>query len=246
MILQNREKTMRIFPAIDLRDGQVVRLTEGDYDRMEVYSSNPAETARRFREKNADCLHIVDLDGARDGELSNYAVIREIVEAGGLFVQVGGGIRDEERVRRYLALGVGRVILGTAALEDFGFLERMVERYGGRIAVSVDAREGRVAVRGWREVTGTDSLAFCKRLEQAGVRTLVYTDIARDGKLSGANLAVYRELSGLVSCDIIASGGVSSAEDILSLRDMGLCGAIVGKALYTGALELGEVLRLCS
>ena len=236
---------MQLFPAIDLRDGQVVRLTEGDYDRMEVYSSNPADIARGFIKKGAQNLHVVDLDGARDGKVSNYTAIKSIVEVGGLLVQVGGGIRDEERIRRYLDLGVSRVILGTVAVEDFAFLERMVGLFGEQIAVSVDARDGKIAVRGWREVTNADSLAFCKKLEAAGVRTIIYTDISKDGMMSGTNLEVYGELKALVGCNIIASGGISFKEEIVRLKELGTYGAIVGKAIYTGALSLEEVLALC-
>ena len=236
---------MELFPAIDLRDGQVVRLTQGDYDRMEVYARNPAKTAADFLEKGARNLHVVDLDGARDGTVVNFEAIRAIVREGGLFVQVGGGIRDEARILRYLELGAARVILGTIAVEDFAFLCRMVEKYGEKIAVGVDARDGMVAVKGWRETAPLDSLEFCEKLDQAGVSTIIYTDISRDGAMSGTNLEVYRQLADRVNCDIVASGGISYQQELITLRDMGTYGAILGKALYTGALKLEEVLSLC-
>jgi len=236
---------MQLFPAIDLKGGQVVRLTQGDYDRVAVYSSAPAEIARQFEEKGAKNLHVVDLDGARDGKIVNYEAIAAIRAAGKLFIEIGGGIRDEDRIRQYLELGMDRVILGTVAVENFAFLEEMVARYGKQIAVGVDARDGRIAVKGWREVTGVDSLDFCKRLDAAGVSTIIYTDIARDGAMEGANLEVYRVLGELVSCDIMASGGVSAEEDLVALRKMDLYGAIVGKALYNGALDLERLVALC-
>lgn len=236
---------MKIFPAIDLKDNKVVRLHQGDYDAVTVYSDHPAEIAAEFSRKGAENLHVVDLDGARDGELSNFAAVSTIVRQGGLFVQVGGGIRDESRIRKYLELGVGRVILGTVAVEDFAFLERMVRTYGEKIAVGVDARDEKIAVRGWLETTAVDSVEFCKKLAAAGVKTIIYTDIAKDGAMGGTNLAVYERLKREVNCDIIASGGVSALSDISALKAMGTYGAIVGKALYQGALTLEEVLLQC-
>lgn len=236
---------MKLFPAIDLKDGQVVRLTQGDYGQVQVYSSSPAEIARQFLGKGAENLHVVDLDGARDGEIVNFEAIAAIKSVGGLFMEIGGGIRDEGRIRQYLELGVERVILGTVAVEDFGFTEAMISRYGKQVAVGVDARDGRVAVKGWLEDTGVDSLKFCQKLDRAGVSAIIYTDISRDGAMRGANLEVYRRLSGLVRCDVMASGGVSSEEDLAALRDMGLYGAIVGKAIYNGALDLERLVELC-
>lgn len=236
---------MQIFPAIDIKGGQVVRLTQGDYDRVEVYASDPAEIAARFRAKGAKNLHMVDLDGARDGEIANYDAIRRVVGQGGLFTQIGGGLRNEQRIRRYLELGVGRVILGTVAVEDFAFVERMVAVYGERIAVGVDARGGKIAVKGWRELTEIDSIDFCGRLERAGVATIIYTDIARDGMGEGANLAVYRTLAKECGSDIVASGGITHIGEFAALKEIGTYGAIVGKALYTGALKLEEVLAVC-
>lgn len=234
---------MEIFPAIDIQGGQVVRLTQGDYNKKEVYASDPAAIAAEFVRKGARNLHMVDLDGAKDGAIVNLDAVRRIVEQEGLFTQIGGGIRDEERIRRYLDLGVNRVILGTIAIEDFDFLQRMVDTYGERIAVGVDARDGKVAVKGWCELTEVDAMAFCKKLEQAGVSTIIYTDISRDGMGQGTNLDVYRKLAGLVKCHIIASGGITKPDEFAALSQIGTYGAIVGKALYTGALKLEEVLE---
>lgn len=234
---------MRIFPAIDLRGGQVVRLTQGDYDRMEVYGSDPAAVARGFAAQGARYLHVVDLDGAKDGALSNFETVAAIIAATGMFVEVGGGIRDEARICAYLKRGAGRVILGTAALRDFGFLKRMADKYGDKLAVGVDAKDGLVATDGWLNVSAVRGIDFCKRLRQAGVAAVIYTDISRDGAMRGTNLEVYktllREAPGLA---VTASGGVSSLQDIRALAALGVDAAIVGKALYTGALALPEVL----
>ena len=236
---------MEIFPAIDLNGGKVVRLTQGDYDRVEIYSSNPAEIAADFLAQGARNLHVVDLDGARDGELTNLPAIRKIAKTNGLFIEVGGGIRDEERINRYLELGVGRVILGTVAIENPDFTHEMAKKYGSKIAVGVDARDGKVATRGWRETTDVDSMDFCRELEAAGVQTIIYTDISRDGAMQGTNLYAYKQLKSQVSLEIVASGGISSLADIAGLLDIGVEAAILGKALYIGALNLKEVLRLC-
>lgn len=238
------EKSMNIFPAIDLRDGQVVRLTQGDYDRMVVYSGEPAAVAAGFKAAGARFLHMVDLDGARDGSTANRDSVAAVASAGGLFIQVGGGIRTEERIAGYLELGVNRVILGTVAAENFAFVEDMAARYGGAIAVGVDARDGLVAIKGWKEVTDIPSVEFCRRLAGAGVQTVIYTDISRDGAMAGTNLEVYDTLREIKGLDIIASGGVSSYEEIEVLRDMGLYGAILGKALYTGTLDLAKAIEL--
>jgi phosphoribosylformimino-5-aminoimidazole carboxamide ribotide isomerase len=234
---------MEIFPAIDLRGGQVVRLTQGDYDKMEVYSDDPRKIARQFKAQGAKNLHIVDLDGAKDGRLVNFDSIRDIVEDVGLFLQVGGGIRDEERIRQYLDLGVHRVILGTVAVTDFPLVERMVAKYGEHIAVGVDARDGFVAIQGWRKVTDIDALKFCEKLMDIGVKTIIYTDIAKDGELSGTNLEVYQTLSQM-AIDVVASGGISYYEEITKLKALGIYGAIVGKALYTGSLDLKKIIEL--
>ena len=235
---------MEIFPAIDLRGGQVVRLKEGDYGQMKVYSPDPVEMARRFKAQGAANLHVVDLDGAKDGAPANFEVISRIAGEAGLFIQVGGGIRDDERVRRYLKASVGRVILGTAAVKNPPFLRAMVEKYGEKIAVGVDARDGRVAVSGWLEVTELDSLEFCRRLAALGVKTVIYTDIARDGRMEGTNLEAYRALRAIEGLDVVASGGISFEEEILALKEMGNYGAILGKALYENKLDLGRTVSL--
>jgi len=234
---------MIILPAIDLKDGQVVRLTQGDYTRMDVYDSDPAAVAQRFKAAGATHLHVVDLDGARDGVPGNREAIRALLGVGGLFIQAGGGLRDAAAVESALAQGIDRVILGTAALRDQDFLKAMLRAHGERIAVGVDARDGNVAVDGWLETTGTDALDFCRRLRDLGTRTVIYTDIARDGLLSGPNLSAYRALWGLSGLDIIASGGVSGEDDLAALRALGVYGAIVGKALYTGKLDLAKALE---
>lgn len=235
---------MQIFPAIDLRGGQVVRLTQGDYDQMDIYSPDPADIARRFKAAGAKNLHVVDLDGAKDGTLANFDAIRSIVSEGGLFIEVGGGIRDEERIRQYLELGVGRVILGTVAVTNFPFVQEMAAKYSEKIAVGVDARDGFVAINGWKEVTGEKSVDFCKRLADAGVKTVIYTDISKDGALQGTNLGIYRTLSEIQGLDIVASGGISFEREITVLREMNLYAAIVGKAIYTDKLDLKRVIQL--
>jgi len=234
---------MQIFPAIDLKDQQVVRLTQGDFNQATVYAHDPVEVARDFIDLGAKNLHVIDLDGAREGKTTNMAKIKEIVALGGLFVQVGGGIRDERSVDAYLELGVGRVILGTVAVENFAFLERMVKKHGERICVSVDARDGKVSVRGWLQDSALDAVEFCSKLDGAGVKTIVFTDISRDGLLEGANHELYKTLNDKLTCDIIAAGGVSSMADIKALTEMGLHGAIIGKALYEGKLQLADALE---
>ena len=234
---------MIIYPAIDLRGGKAVRLTKGDYDRMKVYNDDPASVAEGFRAAGATHLHVVDLDGAREGVPQNAGTIRSLTEVG-LFTEVGGGIRDEARICQYLEGGVGRVILGTIAVRDFGFVERMAAKYGEQIAVGVDAKDGFVAVSGWEETTKLTGVDFCRRLRDAGVKTVIYTDIGRDGCLAGANLPLYRELSGIDGLDVIASGGVSFESDVSALREMNLHGAIIGKALYEGKLELARCIEL--
>ena len=233
---------MQIFPAIDLRGGQVVRLYQGDYDRETVYAADPCAVARSFLAAGARYLHVVDLDGARDGMLANFDTIAAIVKQGGLYIEVGGGIRTEDRIRRYLDLGVGRCILGTIAVRDFDFTARMAQTYGDRIAVGVDARDGYVAVSGWKELSAERGVDFCRRLRDAGVKTVIYTDISRDGAEAGTNLDLYRELSEIQGLDITASGGVSSIEELKELQRIGTRAAILGKALYTGRLDLKTVI----
>jgi len=233
---------MQIYPAIDLRGGNVVRLYQGDYDRETVYDTDPCAVARRFADAGARCLHAVDLDGAREGGTANFDSVAALAARSGLSVEVGGGIRDEERIRRYLDAGVSRCILGTVAVRDFDFTARMAQKYGAAIAVGVDARDGLVAVSGWRELSDLRGVDFCRRLAAAGVRTVIYTDIARDGAERGANLEVYRELTAIGGLSITASGGVGSLAELRELETMGVGAAILGKALYTGRLDLREVL----
>lgn len=234
---------MIIYPAIDLRGGRAVRLTKGDYDQMKVYNDDPASVAAAFRAAGATHLHVVDLDGAREGVPQNAETIHKLTEAG-LFTEVGGGIRNEARICEYLDNGVSRVILGTIAVRDFGFVERMVKKYGEKIAVGVDAKDGFVAVSGWEETTLLTGVDFCRKLRDAGVSTVIYTDIGRDGCLAGANLPLYRELSGIEGLNVIASGGVSFESDVTALREMNLHGAIIGKALYEGKIDLARCLKL--
>jgi phosphoribosylformimino-5-aminoimidazole carboxamide ribotide isomerase len=234
---------MELFPAIDLRNGQAVRLFQGDYDQMTVYSSAPEDVAREFKAKGARNLHLVDLDGAKDGELVNFESIRKIVKDLDMFVEVGGGIRDEERIRQYLDLGVGRVILGTIAIKDPEFLEAMVAKYKEKIAVGVDVKDGYVAINGWKEVTDKKGMEFCEYLAEIGVKTVIYTDISRDGGLKGTNLDAYRQLAKIEGLDIVASGGISFEEEITALKKT-TYGAILGKAIYDGLLDLEKALAL--
>lgn len=233
---------MKLFPAIDLKDGCVVRLFKGDYGQMERYEVAPADAARDFFNRGARYLHVVDLDGAKDGTLSNYSVIAEILRAADMFMEVGGGIRDEARIERYLEMGASRVILGTAAVNDFAFLTRAVRTYGERIAVGVDARDGVVAVDGWTTVTQLNGVDFCRRVRDIGVKTVIYTDISRDGALSGTNMEIYETLRDMEGLDVVASGGISDLCELERLRDMGLYGAIVGKAIYAGRMTLEDAL----
>ena len=234
---------MKIFPAIDLRNGKAVRLYQGDYDQMTVYSDSPVDVAKSFKAKGASCLHLVDLDGAKDGRLVNFETIKEIVEEVDMYVEVGGGIRDEERIKQYLELGVGRVILGTIAVKDPGFLEAMVTKYGEKIAVGVDARDGFVAINGWKEITDRESFEFCRYLRDIGVRSIIYTDISRDGGLEGTNMEAYRKLQEIEGLEVTASGGISFEEEITALKDVAAA-AILGKAIYSGKLDLERAVKL--
>ena len=234
---------MNIFPAIDLVDGKAVRLYKGDYAQMTVYDDDPLNTARRFEAAGAHYIHMVDLEGARDGGTPNFDTVRRVVENTGLFVEIGGGIRDMEVVEKYLSAGVKRVILGTAAIADEAFARRALEQYGPAIALGADVRDGAVAIRGWLELSGMTLDAFCEKYQAMGARTLICTDISRDGAMQGANRALYADLQRRYSMDIVASGGVSSMEDVRALARMGLYGAIIGKAYYTGAIDLAEAIR---
>lgn len=235
---------MILFPAIDLYEKKAVRLLKGDYRNMTVYSHNPLEIARDFEESGASHIHVVDLEGARDGSTPNLSAVEQVARETSLFVEVGGGIRDMETVDRYFSSGASRVILGTAAVEDGAFLERAVGRYGKKIAVGADVKEGFIAIKGWVEKSAVTLDAFLDRMQSLGIRNVICTDISRDGAMQGTNLVLYRELSGKYAMDITASGGVSSMEDIRALREMNLYGAIVGKAYYTGAIDLRKAVEL--
>lgn len=235
---------MKIFPAIDLKNGEVVRLTEGDYNNKKTYFADPMEVLDFFIESGSENLHIVDLDGARDGNTFNFNTIEKIIKKCDLFTQVGGGIRNEETIKKYLNIGVKRIILGTIAFEDSNFLEKMINKYKKNIAVSVDARDRNVAVKGWEEIKKEDSLYFCKKLDSMGIDTIIYTDISKDGKLSGTNLDIYKELKNKISCDIIASGGITYEEEIIKLKEMNIDGAIVGKAIYEKKIDLKKIISM--
>lgn len=234
---------MHIIPAIDLIDGKAVRLMKGDYNQVTVYSERPVLVAKYFEEQGAKFLHIVDLDGAKDGNTANFETVREIVAATNLSLEIGGGIRDLETVKRYIEIGVDRVILGTAAVKDPEFLREALRLYPENVVVGVDIKDGSVAIKGWLEVSELTCFDFCRQLEDLGVRTIICTDISKDGMMSGTNRELYRDLSEKFSINIIASGGVSSLEDIRSLSGMNLYGAILGKALYTGAVTLKDALE---
>ena len=234
---------MLIFPAIDLYDGKAVRLYKGDYAQMTVYSENPPEIAETFYKAGAACLHLVDLEGAKTGETPNLETIKRIRKAAPLFIEVGGGVRSMEVVERYLNAGIDRVILGTAAVTDPAFLREAVETYREKIAVGVDIKDSKVAIKGWLEKSERDAFDFCRELQSLGVQTVICTDISRDGAMQGTNRALYGELSKAFSLNIVASGGVSSVDDIKALRALELYGAIIGKAYYTGTIDLKEALE---
>ena len=234
---------MKIFPAIDLYDGKAVRLYKGDYEKMTVYSENPIEIARDFESKGARYIHIVDLEGARDGTTPNIEIIKQIANETTLFCEIGGGIRSLETIKVYLESGVQRVILGTAAVKDSELLKEAIALYGDKIAVGVDVKDGLVAIKGWVEKTEYTCCEFCEKMEKMGVKTIICTDISKDGAMQGANRRLYKELSEKFSLNITASGGVSSINDIKTLRELDLYGAIIGKAYYIGAIDLPEALE---
>lgn len=234
---------MNIFPAIDLIGGKAVRLFQGDYNKQQTFGDDPAAFARDFEAKGARYIHLVDLDGAKEGGPRNFDTVRAILAGTNLFAELGGGIRDEETVARCLEAGVGRVILGTAALRQPDFTRAMVKKYGERIAVGVDARDGKVAVEGWLQTSDVDSIHFCREMRDIGVKHIIYTDIAKDGAGAGTNLSVYETLSAIEGLKITASGGVSTLEDVRLLREIGLWAAILGRALYTGALDLPQAIH---
>ena len=233
---------MNIFPAIDLIDGKAVRLVRGDYNKMTVYHNDPTAVAKKFASCGAEYLHVVDLEGARDGSTANLETVRSLISESGLFVEIGGGIRSMETVRTYVEAGASRVIIGTAAVTDPDFLDRALDAYGDKIAVGVDIRDGMVAIKGWTEVSALACFDFCETLQKKGVSTVICTDISKDGLLGGTNLELYAEMAKRFSLQITASGGVSTVEDVRTLAGMGLYGAILGKALYTGDLDLRAAL----
>lgn len=236
---------MKLYPAIDLYEGKAVRLFKGEYQQMTVYNENPLAVARDFQNAGATCIHLVDLEGAKFGTTSNLPVIERIVKATDLFVEVGGGIRNMETIDAYLGIGVNRVILGTAAVTDRPFLEAALAKYGEKIAVGVDLKDGFVAIKGWTEKSQWTADAFFSDLEKLGVSTVICTDISRDGAMQGTNRQLYKDLSAKYNIQLIASGGVSSLEDVQALNAMDLHGAIIGKAYYTGAIDLRKALEVC-
>ncbi len=235
---------MLIFPAIDLIDGKAVRLHKGDYDKKTIFGDDPVQIAKDFAALGAKQVHLVDLDGAATGETPNLDLICRIKKESGLFCEVGGGVRSMETIRKYLDAGIDRVILGTAAVKDPELLKEAVKEYGERIAVGVDIKDRMVAIKGWMETTGLDVADFCSQMEDAGVKTVICTDISKDGAMEGTNRELYKELSEKFSFDIMASGGVSTIDDVRKLSEMGLYGAIIGKAYYIGAIDLKEAMEI--
>lgn len=234
---------MLIFPAIDLYGGKAVRLYKGDYNQMTVYNDDPSAVARDFEKAGAEWVHLVDLEGAKSGEPSGLNFVEAIVRNTSLSCEIGGGIRNIENVDRYFSVGVRRVILGTAAVNDEGFLKSAVSKYNDKIAVGVDIRDGKVAIKGWTEKSEHDAFSFCQKMQDIGVRTVICTDISKDGAMQGTNHSLYRELSERFEMQIVASGGVSSIDDVTRLNSCGIYGAIIGKAYYTGAIDLKRAIE---
>ena len=234
---------MILLPAIDLFEKKAVRLYKGDYENMTVYSENPIEIARDFENKGCTHIHMVDLEGAKDGTTPNLSIVEQVAKETSLFVEIGGGIRNMETVARYFAAGVSRVILGTAAVNDEAFLLEAVAAYGEKIAVGADVKDGCIAIKGWLEKSAVTLDAFLEKMEKIGVKNVICTDISKDGAMKGTNLELYRQLSQKYQLDITASGGVSNMEDIRQLRKMDIYGAIIGKAYYTGAIDLVDALE---
>lgn len=233
---------MKIFPAIDLFDGKAVRLLRGRYEDMTIYSDDPPQIGRDFAAAGAEYIHIVDLEGAKDGTTPNFDTVCRIKEASGCFCEIGGGIRSMEVIRRYMDAGIDRVILGTAAVTDRAFLEEAVAAYGEKIAVGIDLKDGYVAIKGWTEKTQLTAVDFCEQMQALGVTTIIVTDISKDGAMKGTNHGLYEELSARLGMQLVASGGVSSIDDVKRLAARGLYGAIIGKAYYTGAIDLKEAI----
>lgn len=235
---------MLIFPAIDLLEGQAVRLLKGDYTQKTVYSDDPVQVAKDFKAQGATCIHIVDLEGAKDGTTPNLPIVCAIKEQTNLFCEIGGGIRSMDVIRRYMDAGIDRVILGTAAVADKKLLQQAVAEYGEKIAVGVDIKDGKVAVKGWLVDSGLDAFDFCREMVAIGIKTLICTDISKDGAMQGTNRELYRELAKEFSVQITASGGVSTIDDVKALRAMDLYGAIIGKAYYIKAIDLAEAIEV--
>ncbi|NLG88980.1 MAG: 1-(5-phosphoribosyl)-5-[(5-phosphoribosylamino)methylideneamino]imidazole-4-carboxamide isomerase [Clostridiaceae bacterium] len=234
---------MIIYPAVDIKDGRCVRLLQGRFDSETVYGDDPVEMAEKWASIGAEWLHVVDLDGARSGISKNRSIIADIVKKVKIPVQTGGGIRTIDDIDEVIALGAARVVLGTAAVKNPRLLKEAVDNYGDKIAVGIDAKNGKVAVEGWETLSSHDAVEFAKRVEQYGVSVIIYTDISTDGMLSGPNLKAVEKVVGAVGIDIIASGGVSSIQDLINLKNTGAAGAITGKAIYTGAIDLSVALR---
>ena len=234
---------MIIYPAIDLYEGKAVRLYKGDYNQMTVYSHDPVAVARDFAAAGATHIHTVDLEGAKSGETPNLEVVAAIKAATGLFCEIGGGIRSMEVIRRYIDAGVDRVILGTAAVTDPAFAKQAVDAYGDKIAIGIDIKDGKVAIKGWTETADLTAMEFCRQMQEMGMGTLICTDISKDGAMQGANHDLYRELAETFSMNIIASGGVSSLKDVRRLAALDIHGAIIGKAYYTGAVDLAQAIK---
>ena len=235
---------MLIFPAIDLYEGEAVRLFKGDYAQKTVYSTDPVGVALDFKKQGATHIHLVDLEGAKNGDTPNFDTVCRIKSESGLFCEIGGGIRSLEVIEKYISAGIDRVILGTAAVTEPGFVEKAVAAYGEKIAVGIDIKDGFVAIKGWTESSGTDAFDFCEKMRKIGVKTLICTDISKDGAMAGTNRALYKELSERFDMQITASGGVSAIEDVKALRKMDLYGAIIGKAYYVGAISLNEAIEV--
>ncbi len=235
---------MLIYPAIDLYDKKAVRLYKGDYKQMTIYSDNPLLIAKDFEEKGATHIHMVDLEGAKEGTTPNIDIVCNIKKNTSLFCEIGGGIRNIETVDKYIAAGVDRVILGTAAVTDEDFLKSAIEKYGSKIAVGVDIKDGYVAIKGWTEKSQIEAFEFCEKMQNLGVKIIICTDISKDGAMQGTNHNLYREMSEKFDVDIIASGGVSTIDDIRKLRDINMYGAIIGKAYYTGAIDIREAVEV--
>ena len=235
---------MKLFPAIDLYNGAAVRLLHGDYNKMTVYSNSPLLVALDFKSCGADAVHIVDLEGARDGTTPNFETVIKIKNESGLFCEIGGGVRSMQVIEKYLDAGLDRVILGTSALNDTNLLLRALDRYGDRIAVGADIKNGKIAVKGWLESSDVDIYTFCDKMQEYGVKTLICTDISTDGALKGTNRALYKELTNKYCMNITASGGVSTLEDIAELKACGCYGAIIGRAYYEKKIDLRKAAEI--